>query len=174
MTIAPIDVRDLLGHPGASRSVRLRGTVDGLGTEVATLRADEPVEGTVLLESVVEGLLASGRLTGEFALRCARCLKEFERSVTVDVHELFATDAGFDDENVYPLDAKGWLDPEQMVRDAFGLELPFSPLHRPDCQGLCGVCGGDRNLGECPGDHPTFDPRWADLELVLQDLEDRP
>ncbi len=64
------------------------------------------------------------------------------------------------------------MDPEQMVRDALGLELPFSPLHSPDCQGLCSVCGGDRNLGECPGDHPQIDPRWADLELVLQDLED--
>ena len=39
-----------------------------------------------------------------------------------------------------------------MVRDAVGVELPFSPLASPDCQGLCPVCGGDRNLGECPGD----------------------
>ena len=29
---------------------------------------------------------------------------------------------------------------------------------------LCSVCGGDRNLGECPGDHPSIDPRWAGLE----------
>ena len=173
MTIAPMDVRDLLGHPGVSRSVRLRGTIDGLGTEVATLKTDEPVEGTLLLESVVEGLLVSGTLAGTFALLCARCLKEFERPVAVEVHELFAAEPGPDDD-LYPLDAAGWLDPEQMVRDAFGLELPFSPLHSPDCQGLCSVCGGDRNLGECPGDHPQVDPRWADLELVLHDLEDRP
>ena len=58
------------------------------------------------------------------------------------------------------------IDPEQMVRDAVGVELPFSPLCRPDCQGLCPVCGGDRNLGECPGDHPSTDPRWAELEHV--------
>lgn len=174
MTIAPIDVRDLLGHPGASRSAHLRGTIDDLGTEVATLKADEPVEGTILVESVVEGLLTSGTLTGTFALRCARCLKEFERPVAVEVHELFAAEPDADDEDVYPLDVGGWLDPEQMVRDAFGLELPFSPLHSPDCQGLCSVCGGDRNLGECPGDHPQADPRWGDLELVLQELEDHP
>ena len=173
MTIAPIAVRDLLGRPGASRSVRIRGTIDGLGTEVATLKADEPLEGSILLESVVEGLLASGTLTGTFALRCARCLKEFERPVAVEVHELFAAEPLPDDEDVYPLDAEGWLDPEQMARDAFGLELPFSPLHSPDCQGLCSVCGGDRNLGECPGDHPQIDPRWADLELVLHEFEDR-
>lgn len=172
MTIDPIDVRDLLGHPGMSRTAHLRGTLEGLGTEVATLRADEPVECDLLLESVVEGVLASGLLTGTFTLRCARCLKDFERPVHVEVHELFTPIPAADDDDVYQLDADGFMDPEQMVRDALGLELPFSPLHSPDCQGICGVCGGDRNLGECPGDHQQIDPRWARLELVLQDLED--
>ncbi len=173
MTIAPVDVRDLIGHPGLSRTAHLRGSIEGLGSEVATLKTDEPVEGDVLLESVVEGILASGTLTSTLALRCARCLKEFERPIAVDVHELFAFAPDPDDDDVYAIDAEGWLDPEQMARDALGLELPFSPLHGPDCLGLCPVCGGDRNLGECPGDHPQVDPRWADLELVLQDLEDR-
>ena len=172
MTIDPIDVRDLLGHPGMSRTAHLRGKLEGLGTEVATLKPDEPVEGDLLLESVIEGILASGPLAATFALRCARCLEDFERPVSVEVHELFSPNPAADDGDVYPLDADGFMHPEQMVRDALGLELPFSPLHSPDCQGLCSVCGGDRNLGECPGDHPQVDPRWADLELVLQDLED--
>ena len=169
MTIEPIDVRDLIGHPGVSRLSHVGGTLEGLGTEVATLKPDELVHGDLLLESVVEGILVTGHLDGTFALRCARCLKEFEQPVRVDVHELFSTSPEVDDDDVYPLDAEGWLDPEQMVRDALGLELPFSPLHSPDCLGLCSVCGGDRNLGECPGDHPEIDPRWADLELVLHE-----
>jgi uncharacterized protein len=173
VTIQPIDVRDLIGYPGTSRLSHVGGTLEGLGTEVATLKTDEPVQGDLLLESVVEGILVTGHLDGTFALRCARCLRDFEQPVRVDVHELFSTAPEPDDEDVYPLDAEGWLDPEQMVRDALGLELPFSPLHSPDCLGLCSVCGGDRNLGECPGDHPEVDPRWADLELVLLELEDR-
>jgi uncharacterized protein len=54
------------------------------------------------------------------------------------------------------------------VRDAVVLEMPFSPLHSPDCKGLCPICGGDRNLGECPG-HDEIDPRWSALS-VLEDL----
>ena len=89
------------------------------------------------------------------------------------MHELFVADPE-SDEDVYLLDPqRTWLEPEQMVRDAVGLELPFSPLCREDCLGFCEVCGGDRNAGECPGDHPEVDPRWADLEFVLHDLEDR-
>ena len=129
---------------------------------------------TCCSESVVEGILVTGHLDGTFALRCARCLKEFEQPVRVDVHELFSTAPEVDDDDVYPLGAEGWLDPEQIVRDALGLELPFSPLHSPDCLGLCSVCGGDRNLGECPERSPRVSiPRWADLELVLHQFEDR-
>ena len=173
MSIEPIDIRDLIGHPGSSRTVHVLGTLEGLGTEVATLKTDEPIEGDLWLESVIEGILATGRLSVTFALRCARCLKDFEQAAQVDIHELFSSSPERDDEDVYPLDPQGWLDPDQMVRDALGVELPFSPLHSPDCQGLCSVCGGDRNLGECSGDHPEIDPRWTDLELVLHDLEDR-
>jgi uncharacterized protein len=103
-------------------------------------------------------------------LRCARCLKEFEEQLEVDVSEMFvrAPDPEGDD---YPLDPEGFLEPEQMVRDTVGLELPFSPLHSPDCMGLCPVCGGDRNLGECPGDHPQVDARWNALDQVLDRLK---
>ncbi len=171
--IAAVDVRNMIGKPGLSRTVHLRGSIDSLGSAVATLKSDEPVDGDVLLESVVEGILVTGTVGATLSLRCARCLKAFERPVQVDVHELFALVPDPADDDVYAVDAEGWLDPDQMVRDAIGLELPFSPLHSPDCLGLCPVCGGDRNLGECPGDHPQTDPRWADLDLVLQDLEDR-
>jgi len=163
----PIDVRDLLGNPGASRSAALHDTIDGLGTELATVPPDRPIDGDLLLESVVEGILASGRLSGSMRMRCARCLKEFDRPFEVEVSELFvkAPDPEADD---YPLEPDGGLDPEQMVRDAVGLELPFSPLCRPDCRGLCPICGGDRNLDECPG-HVETDPRWTALEGLFTD-----
>ena len=163
----PIDVRDLLGNPGASRGAALHDTIDGLSTELAGVPPDRPIDGDLLLESVVEGILASGQLSGSMRMRCARCLKEFDRTFEVEVTELFvrAPDPDADD---YPLEPDGGLDPEQMVRDAVGLELPFSPLCRPDCRGLCPICGGDRNLDECPG-HVETDPRWEALEGLFTD-----
>jgi uncharacterized protein len=168
--IEPIDVADLLGHPGASRRHRAAWTLDGLGTELARVRDDVPVEADLLLESVVEGILVSGSIEATLALRCARCLTGFEQACSVEVHEMFvvAPEADTDD---YALDPEGLLDGDQMVRDAIGLELPFSPLCRPDCQGLCPVCGGDRNLDECPG-HVEVDPRWAALEQLAPMLDE--
>jgi uncharacterized protein len=170
MMLNAIDVRELLGHPGASREEPVRGTVDGLATELARLPDDEPVRADLLLESVVEGIVVSGHVGGTWRLRCARCLTEFDRPFDVAVSELFVPDSE-EDADAYPLGPDGQLDPDQMVRDAVGVEMPFSPLCRPDCLGLCEVCGGNRNLGECPG-HERIDPRFAVLSELLADLPD--
>ena len=80
-----------------------------------------------------------------------------------------------DDGDEYPLDPEGFLEPEQMVRDTVGVELPFSPLCTARLPGSVPVCGGDRNLGRepggCEGDHPRPDPRWAELENLLEQME---
>ena len=124
----------------------------------------------LLLESVIEGIVVSGRVGGTWRLRCARCLTEFDQPFEVRVSELFVRSPD-DDADAYPLGPDGELDPDQMVRDAVGVEMPFSPLCRPDCKGLCEVCGGDRNLGECPG-HEDVDPRFAVLADLFPDLPD--
>jgi uncharacterized protein len=159
-----IDVRDLLEHPGASKTVRVEEAVPGLHTELADVPEDSPVVGDLTLESVVEGVFVHGSIEGRFAMRCARCLKEFDRDFNLPLDEMYVREPGPEDD--YVLDADLTLDPEPMVRDAVVLEMPFSPLCTPDCLGLCAVCGGDRNLGECPG-HESVDPRWSALDGVF-------
>ncbi len=162
--LAPVDVRDLLDQPGASRLTTVRGTVTGLDTELAHVPDDAPVTCELLLESVVEGIVVSGRLSGTWRLSCARCLTEFDAAFEVEVHELFVPEPDPDADD-YLLDPGVGVELEQLVRDAVGVEMPFSPLCRSGCLGLCEICGGNRNLGECPG-HETVDPRFA----ILSDL----
>lgn len=166
-----LDVRDLAGHPGASRQVRLREPLPGLATSLAEVPAERPLALDLLLESVVEGILASGVVRAPAALRCARCLTEFEAEVSVEVRELFAPDLDAEEADGYPL-GDDELDLAPMVRDAVVLSLPFSPLCRPGCAGLCARCGGNRNLEECSCG-PDIDPRWAALERLLQ-IDDGP
>lgn len=163
MTV-PVDVRDLLGQPGTSRTVHVREPISGLVTEVASVPEDRPVAADLLLESVVEGVLVSGPLQGTMALVCARCLAPIESPFNIDVQELFRPGAAPDDDE-YPV-ADGVADLEPMIRDAVLLAMPFAPLCRPDCLGLCDRCGGDRNAGECQCP-PETDSRWS----VLVDLD---
>jgi uncharacterized protein len=157
----PVDVRDLLDEPGASRRLRREETFEDLATELARVPSEAPVRIDILLESVVEGIMVSGPLSGRIAYRCARCLKDFSTDFEYEVQELFASGATPQDEQ-YPI-AEGHIDLEPMVRDTVLLDVPFSPLCRESCLGLCERCGGDRNLGECSCG-PEIDPRWAVLE----------
>jgi uncharacterized protein len=156
-----IDVRDLLQNPGSARTVRVHEAVPDLRTELAGVPEDEPIDGALTLESVVEGIYATGSVAGRVSYRCARCLKEFDGGFDVQMNGLFVREPTPDDD--YALEPDLTLDPGPMVRDAVVLEMPFSPLCSPDCLGLCERCGGDRNLGECSCTE-SIDPRWSALE----------
>jgi len=171
MSLPMLNVHDLIGHPGMARSIDLLGTLDGLATELVAVPDDALLGGPLSLESVIEGVFVAGSITGTWRVRCARCLTEETRPFTVEIGELVTTAAvgleNADDDGYTLVDEQ--IDIDQIVRDAIGVEMPFAPLCRPDCQGLCPTCGGNRNLGECPG-HDVIDPRFAVLSELLIDL----
>jgi len=165
-----IDARDLVAAPGTTRRIRVREAVAGLSTGLGGVPEDRPVEADLRLESLVEGILVRGEVRGSEVLSCARCLKPVDTPFRLDVQELFAPGAT-DDHDEYPV-VDGWIDLEPMLRDAILLAMPFAPLCRPDCQGLCERCGGDRNLGECRCE-PEVDARWEALAgLALEAPDD--
>lgn len=158
----PVDVRDLLERPGASRHLRREEEVEGLRTELASAE-DRPLTMDLVLESVEEGIFVTGPVRGSWTLSCARCLKPVDRDFELDVAELFAREPDEDDET-YAM-GEDEVDLEPMLRDAVVLAMPFAPLCLPDCAGLCERCGGDRNLDECSCP-PPVDPRWRVLDSL--------
>ena len=100
---------------------------------------------------------------------CFRCLDDAALDVRVDGREYQAASPGGDEElqTAYLADDK--LDLSTWARDAVALELPDKILCRPECAGLCAVCG--KNLNDEPHDHgePEPDSRWA----ALAELKDR-
>ncbi len=161
-----LDVRDLVGSAGAARDVLVRERVPGLATELAGVPEERYVAGAFRLEGLVDGILASGTIEGSMELVCARCLTVRTSPFAVEVDELFSPGATAEDD-AYPV-SEGTIDLEPLIRDAVLLAMPFAPLCRPACLGLCERCGGDRNLNECTC-APESDPRWAALEHVRTD-----
>jgi uncharacterized protein len=166
-----VDVRDLVDRPGSYRTVHVEEPIEGLETELARVPVDRPVEAELLMESVVEGVLASGPVTGTMRLSCARCLKPFDGTFEVEVQELFAKDAQ-PDQDEYPLQ-EGFLDVEPMLRDVVVTAMPFAPLCRPECAGLCPRCGADLNEGPCRCE-PNVDVRWSALSEIQFEIERQP
>jgi uncharacterized protein len=163
-----VDVRDLVDRPGSYRTVHVEESIEGLETELARVPPDRPVEAELLMESVVEGILASGPVTGTVRYSCARCLQPFDATFQMEVQELFAREATAS-EDEYPL-REGIVDVEPLLRDVVVTAMPFAPLCRPDCLGLCSRCGSDLNAGPCSCG-PETDVRWSVLSKIRFDYD---
>lgn len=164
-----LSVAEILGRPGEYRDISLHRRLPDVGMALARLD-DGGILGELRVESVIEGVLVTGKLESTTVLECARCLKEFSSDVTLWVCELFAGPGheASDDLDVYQVENTE-IDLEPMVRDAVTLALPLNPLCREDCAGLCASCGTDLNEGACDCKDDTPDPRWA----ALSDLRER-
>jgi uncharacterized protein len=195
-----VDVRELLQQPGAHKHVVLRAVLPDLATPVASVPPEQPVHIDAELESVVEGLLVTGKVRATVRLRCVRCLRGFDHELEVDVRELFALHPREEEDEGYTVLPDDRLPLDTMVRDALVLAFPSFPLCRPDCAGLCPRCGADRNsdgfarrqdnrpdhrtgssgfgdartrLTDCGHGAPgATDPRWAALAGLRQALEE--
>jgi uncharacterized protein len=99
---------------------------------------------------------------------CFRCLEDAELALSLHGREYQATSPGGDDELQTEYLADDRLDLSAWARDAIVLELPDKILCRPDCAGLCPVCG--RNLNDEPHEHAEEedDPRWAALRSLRE------
>lgn len=164
------EIRDL-GRRVAGMSAVKRTAVapEGIGIDVIGVPVGSPIDLDLRFESVIEGVLVTG--TAEIVLRgvCARCLTEIEFTELVDLMELFLyPDKEPDDQEASRIDDET-IDLEPVLRDAVVLDLPFTPLCREDCLGLCATCGA--NLNDDPDhDHgDEVDPRWAGLSGLLDD-----
>ena len=56
------------------------------------------------------------------------------------------------------------IDLGQVMREQFYLALPMKPLCQRDCQGLCPVCGKNRNRETCSCESTWVDPRFEVLK----------
>jgi uncharacterized protein len=139
----------------------------GLALDLVAVPDDASLVVDLRLESVTEGVLASGTVTAPIVGECGRCLDPVSGEVVAEFVELFAyeestTDETTDQDEVHRV-RDDYVDLEPVLRDAVVLGLPFAPLCRPDCGGLCPDCG--QKLDELPDGHTheKIDPRWASL-----------
>lgn len=99
---------------------------------------------------------------------CFRCLADAELPLSLRLREYEAArPEGEDDlQTEYLEDDK--VDLSAWARDAIALALPDQILCRPDCAGLCPVCGKDLNAEPHEHADERTDPRWAALESLRE------
>jgi DUF177 domain-containing protein len=167
-----LDTRELGRRPGSQREVSQTVPAPAdLGIEVLRVTEGSQVELDLRLEAVMEGVLVTGTAHASLDGECARCLEPISDDIEVRFQELFVYEDHAlpeDEDDEVSMLQDDLVDLEPILRDAVVLALPFQPLCKEDCPGLCPECGA--LLAEDP-DHAhdaATDPRWAALADLKQ------
>ena len=117
--------------------------IDVIAVPVGILELD------LRLESVAEGILATGEFDVVAKGECIRCLDPIELELSRNFQELYAYTPNSDDPEELEEDQlimEGEvMNLEAPVRDAIVLALPINPVCDENCQGLCPECGVNKN-----------------------------
>jgi uncharacterized protein len=157
-----IPVHELTRRPGHTSTLELAiDLAEAMGQGAASVPAGAKIEVDLRLESIHEGVLATGEVFTKAASLCSRCLEPLELAVEVDFQELFAYSLEQEDDFLIQ-DEK--INLEQAITDAVVLSLPFKPVCSEDCLGLCSECG--LNFAQDPNHvhEASIDSRWSGLE----------
>jgi uncharacterized protein len=123
--------------------------------------------GSACFDRTQQGLLLQGDFSAEAELECVRCLETYSQALKWSFSDLFAFDKSntTDSDLLVPEDAQ--IDLEQLLREYALLEFPISPVCKPDCKGLCPICGENLNQTDC-GHRPEPDSPFAALKDLLK------
>ena len=153
-TTCPYEAKTVI-HEGVSYPVKECGTV--------SFRASHTAQGKALAEA---------RLRMAVLIPCDRCLREVEyafdlHAVRPVVRPEFANAEELDEQAAF---MEGYeLNIDSLIEDEIVMSWPMKVLCRPDCKGLCPVCGKDLNAGACGCDTFVPDPRMAAIADVFHE-----
>jgi uncharacterized protein len=151
------------------------GVIDFSGSGVAQA-ADLLSNGTAELLAHTGGeVRVTGKLQTRVTFDCDRCLGSALLNIDTPFDLFYkpsdavlgtkepevAIDEGEAEMGFYELPG---LELEDILREQVLFALPMQRLCRPDCRGICPVCGGNRNESPCLCEPHTINESWAALK----------
>ncbi len=120
-----------------------------------------------------------GKLKGQIAVACDRCLKAVEVPLETEFSVDYTTFENYTETSEHAeLHKEDFalsiydgerIDLAELVREQVILNLPVRQLCSENCAGLCEKCGADLNTESCSCETKEIDPRWS----ALKDLQNK-
>ena len=129
------------------------------------------LHGVVHVSRTAQGILLQAKIYARLRTDCARCLTDIWQTLHTDFTELYNFSAKTRVEGELVLPDTMQINLLPLVRDYLLVEIPINPICKPDCQGLCPICGNNLNEDNCTHDEDLLDPRLSILRSLL-DKED--
>ena len=160
-----VDITPLRKQPGSVIRVQRGGRVPGLRLSASAVPEGDEVAVDAELAWASEDVVVTATVRAPWSGQCRRCLGTAAGEVVAEVREVYEPSS--DGVETYALDGSQ-VDLAPLVRDAVLLGLPPAPLCDEGCQGLCPVCGANRNEARCSCETSPPDPRWAALDALRE------
>jgi uncharacterized protein len=148
---------------GCSRNVEYNVDSVQLGEDLKV----NALQGSLDLTRTSLGILVEGSLQGKLSLECVRCLNSFDQNLTGVFEDLFVYPASRADDPLLAIPETAVLDLTPVLREYLLLDVPIQPLCRPDCKGLCPICGELITDKKCDHHQDEIDPRFEVLRALL-------
>ena len=168
------EILDIMEKPGDE--IEFSGSIDidsvMMGKRKVEFKTPIFVEG--ILRNVGHGILAEGRYKATIINECSRCLDMIEQELTGRLEELFVVDISKhdnDDKEVFPISNKT-INLEPAVNQLVITEIPFKPLCKNDCAGICVTCGKNLNKETHDCQEDAIDIRMSKLKDIFKKSEE--
>ena len=112
-----------------------------------------------------------GKADFVFSAGCDRCLKPVEEKREVSfTREVWAPDISAEPSayEEQPFMEGFQLNVEDLLISEIVTSWPMKILCKPDCKGICPICGRDLNTGTCDCDTFVPDPRMAAIKDIFE------
>lgn len=167
-----LNVSDVLTSEGKVKSFSVPLELTGFNSRMGHFKVLEktPVELTISNTGTGRARV-EGSAVITFKTRCDRCLADVPTELSLKFErDIKSPDVVSNDEEDDEMpEMEGYqLNVETLVYDEILLNWPMKILCRPDCKGVCPVCGRNLNDGECGCDTFVPDPRMAALKDIFK------
>ena len=137
-----------------------------------------PLHGEVKIKEAGRSVLITGKVETTLRLQCIRCLKEFSFPLSsafeLILHPLKEAPSEEEielasDEMESSFFEGGEIHLSEIACEQIFLEIPYQPICREDCKGLCSICGKDLNLSSCECVKEEFTSGFSVLQKLKLD-----
>jgi uncharacterized protein len=145
--------------------------LDFCGNEDIDLKFLKPVQVSGVALNIGGSLELSAKVIAALEFLCDRCCEAFDKEMIFTFEEVLKKEdvRAEDDQNPDAVYFQGnSIELDELVLNNIIVSLPLKNLCKPDCKGLCPVCGQNLNSGECSCDTCATDPRFDALDKFFE------
>ena len=132
---------------------------------------NHPFISPVLVQGQVKGfadaVLFEAQVEFDFSIPCDRCADLVCRKFSYRFSHQLVRTLNDEDNDLYIQIESDHFDVDELIRADILLELPSKFLCKPDCKGLCEICGVNWNKESCDCHKHQIDPRMEVLKQLI-------